>query len=185
MIILEGPDGAGKTTLLANLLDQFPGIEQHERASSSTGGPVPDVHLWAQADVETWAVQPLAFYDRHPLVSEPIYAQILRPGSMNSWFKELPAHMLMDRMATEALVVFCLPSWETVLENVKNEGQLEGVVDNLDLLYSTYRNQMFSMASLPTIFHYDYEVDTDLDDLYTMVEAHQTRWNRKQNGRTA
>ena len=186
MIILEGPDGGGKTTLLMNLLDEFPSIEQHAKASTSTGGPVDNIEVWAKEDVVTWPLQPLSFYDRHPMFSEPFYGSILR-GGFHEWFGSTEAAELGQNMLTKGLIVFCLPKLETVTANLAAEEQLSGVVDHIDDLYNLYQRQMIGMAEdFPnTVFHYDYENPTDYDDLLAVINAHQTRYNRKTNGRTA
>jgi hypothetical protein len=185
MIILEGPDGAGKTTLLANLLDQFPGIQEHARASTSTGGPVDNIFEWAQQDVESWAKQPLSFYDRHPLISEPIYGAVLR-GTYDPRF-DRAGKVLNSKMTRNALVVICLPTLEMVTENVKAEAQLAGVEKSIAKLYGKYRDRLLAAHSLSpaTTFHYDYSVEDDLDDLYVTVEGYYARWNRRMNGRIA
>lgn len=190
MIILEGPDGAGKTTLMEQLLDAFPSIEHHERASTSTGGPVDNIFNWAEADVETWPVQPLSFYDRHPLISEPIYGTILR-GNVDPRFGDVAGANLMHKLNSKALVVYCLPEFSTVFANIqKNEAdQLSGVGENIWDIYESYRQRMFTHAHyMPhTAFHYDYESDLmdEFDDLCEIIEAHLTRWTRKSKGRIA
>lgn len=190
MIVLEGPDGAGKSTLLSQLLDAFPSIEEHERASTSKGGPVDNIFDWAEADVETWAMQPLSFYDRHPLVSEPIYGTILR-GGCDKRFGQQEGHQLANKLHNRSLIVYCLPQISTVVQNVKgNESdQLSGVSDNIFDIYLAYQNRMFTHSEIKphTMFHYDYEADMidEFDDLCEIVEAHLTRWTRKQKGRIA
>lgn len=186
MIILEGPDGAGKTTLLLNLLDEFPSIEQHEKASSSTGGPVENIAAWAREDILSWPVQPLSFYDRHPMFSEPVYGRILRNG-YDGWFDGADAKRLGDKMMARGLIVFCLPPIELVVENLGAEEQLGGVNDNILSLYTAYETYLphFAKAFPHSVFHYDYTQDTDFDQLHTTVEAHQIRWDRKNKGRKA
>lgn len=185
MIILEGCDGSGKTTLMANLLDQFPGIQEHARASTSTGGPVDNIFEWAQHDVETWSKQPLSFYDRHPLISEPIYGAVLR-GGYDPRF-DRAGKVLTSKLTRNALVVICLPPLGLVKENIQAEAQLEGVDKSIVKLYGKYREKLLASHTLSpaTTFHYDYSVDDDLDDLYVTVEAYYARWNRRMNGRIA
>lgn len=186
MIVLEGPDGAGKTTLLANLLDMFPGIEEHARASSSVGGPLPDIHEWAKSDLATHFFQPLAFYDRHPMISEPIYGSIVR-DFVHEWFSSEEAQGLGQSFLTNTLLVICLPTLEAVLENIRVDDQMDGVDDHIEAIYNAYKATLVSLKdAFPyNVFHYDYTIDTDLEELYTIVEAHETRYNRKQNGRIA
>lgn len=186
MIILEGVDGSGKTTLLSNLLDQFPSIEEHARASASVGGPLDNIQDWAREDMATQMIQPLSFYDRHPMFSEPIYGAIIR-NYVHPWFNSDEAQEMGDSFLRNNLIVICLPPLENVLENVKVEDQMPGVHDHIEALYNVYRQTITSLqVAFPhNVFHYDYTNEEDLDDLVTMVAAHQTRYLRKQNGRIA
>jgi len=183
MIILEGPDGAGKTTLLLNLLDEFPSIEQHAKASTSTGGPVANIAQWAKLDISSWPVQPLSFYDRHPMFSEPAYGQLIRNG-YDGWFDGAEAKRAGIKMVNSGLIVFCLPPLDIVVENLKAEEQLSGVEDNIMHLWAAYESylQHFSRNFPKSVFHYDYTRDNDYDELHTIIEAHQVRWNRKNKG---
>jgi hypothetical protein len=184
MIILEGPDGAGKTTLLLNLLDHFPDIEQHAKASTSTGGPVAKIDLWAINDLISWPVQPLSFYDRHPMFSEPLYGHVLRGGKFPGWFLGADALRHGIKMMNNGLIVFCLPPLEVVVENIEAEEQLSGVKDHILELWSSYEVLIAHYASKfpKSVVHYDYTRNGDLDDVLTLVEAHQVRWNRKNKG---
>lgn len=134
----------------------------------------------------TWAIQPLSFYDRHPMFSEPFYGTILR-GGFNKWFGSEEAAALGASMVNNGLIVFCLPKLDTVIANLAAESQLEGVEGAIIDLYNMYERQMMGMAEdFPrSIFHYDYENPRDLDQLHDIVQAHLTRHKRKQNGRIA
>lgn len=186
MIILEGPDGAGKTTLLSNLLDEFPSIEEHARASTSVEGPLAEIHEWARTDLATQMLQPLSFYDRHPVFSEPVYGQIIR-GNVHEWFSSEEAQQMGNSLLNNSLVVICLPPLDKVVNNLEAEGQMEGVIDNIGQIYGVYGNILTSISqAFPTnVFHYDYTVESDLDDLISVIAAHQTQWNRRTNGRLA
>jgi hypothetical protein len=190
MIILEGPDGAGKSTLLDQLIDAFPSIESHERASTSVGGPVDNIFDWALADVETWNMQPLSFYDRHPLVSEPIYGNLLR-GGVDERFGQPEGQQLYNKLHNRALIVYCLPQVSTVVKNVRKnvKDQMSGVSDQIHSIYLAYQHRLITHGEVQphTAFHYDYEADMidEFDDLCEIVEAHLTRWTRKSKGRIA
>lgn len=187
MIILEGPDGAGKTTLLKRLHELFPTIEVHERASDSVDGPVKDVHQWAQADLDSWAVQPLSFYDRHPMISEPIYGQILR-GGCDEWFSSSEAQTLGTKMVVTGLIIVCLPDVEIARLNIIKDGQMDGVVDQYDTIHEAYHTTLMGLAAFSpsSIVHYDYtKGESEEEDVISLVEAYMTRWTRKQNGRIA
>jgi hypothetical protein len=101
--------------------------------------------MWALDDVNTMHKQPNSIYDRHPIISEPIYAPLVR--------KVQPAGMLHDAeflhglravASAYALLVVCFPPYSFVRRNVFDDGpgasaQMLGVQDNLRELYNAYR----------------------------------------------
>lgn len=189
MIVLEGPDGAGKTTLLKVLTKAFPSIETHEKASTSTGGPVANIAQWAYNDLLSWGLQPLSFYDRHPMISEPFYGPLLR-NKLDPWFGSQDALKIASSvMFSRGLIVYCLPPLEKVIENLAAEEQLEGVEGNIMALYGLYQRQLMRFSKLHPkgLFHYDYtRGPAELDHLCEIIEAHEIRWNRTHNqGRIA
>jgi hypothetical protein len=94
-------------------------------------------------------------YDRHPLISEPIYAPIVRkttpqePFDNPSWVRSQSIHM-----AKQALVVVCLPPLWVVRTNTSQSVQMPGVVDNIQQLWTAY-NQFIS-ANRTGVIVYDY-----------------------------
>lgn len=140
-IIVEGPDGSGKTGLVAKLSHSF-GYPIHERASHSRTGPVPSVDVWAHTDVATMADQPPSVYDRHPIISEPIYAALVRKEMPHGEFINPDWRKAMRARAAEhALLILCMPGLNTVTKNVlANEGdQMPGVLANIAAIYTAYQ----------------------------------------------
>lgn len=153
-IIVEGCDGTGKTNMVNRIAKwrrpkvlltdtpppTFPHFSVHERASTSIGGPVPDLVDWVRKDVATMADQPPSVYDRHPLISEPIYGPICRnavPGSFNDgvWMattRSLVAHY--------CAVIWCVPPWRDVARNIaaSADNQMSGVTINARRIYDAY-----------------------------------------------
>lgn len=168
MIILEGCDGAGKTTLL-NMLTRATGLPAHERASSSTEGPVKDLYLWTINDIASWHTQPLAIYDRHPLISEQIYGQAVRGGDLRPGFDAGNKYLAMMRrhMRREALIILCIPPLEVVRENIAGEAeQMSGVAENVDYIYECYNNVLKFWPMDAHIARYD----------YTQAPTHKHGW---------
>jgi hypothetical protein len=180
MIILEGPDGSGKTSLMGNLLDRLQGVEQHERASTSKGGPVDNLFDWAQEDVLTWPVQPLAIYDRHPLFSEPIYGPIIRQTLDPRFNSPVFGRVLTQQVLKEGLIVICLPDPQFVIDNVRGnaDDQMEGVLYRIESIYSEYRRIQHNLRGRRNVFWYDYNRNGDLEQLVTVAKAHQIMWNK-------
>lgn len=160
-IVVEGVDGSGKSTLIRELANwraadagtphfTLPG----KRSSSSTGGPVADLDKWVEQDALVMPWRPPTIYDRHPLISEPIYGPICRnilPGRFNSptWLG-----MYRARLAGYVLVIWCSPPLEEIVKNVTKSEQMAGVTENVIPLANAYRRT--SMVWPGVQLRYDY-----------------------------
>lgn len=183
MIIVEGMDGSGKSNLVARLKKDL-GIPQAERASTSVGGPVPNVFDWACKDVHTWLDKPVEIYDRHPFISELIYGPIVR-GVLDDRFFGFQGHRMMTAFRRESVVIFCKIPWEVMISNLtKNPAsQMPGVLDNakrLWLMYQTFFSQ-FCAATEGIVKVWDYTDDTEYKgNSYKSIlaegERHVKRW---------
>ena len=139
-VVVEGPDGSGKTNLVNELLSRL-GIPQHPRFVKSTGGPPADLDIRMMQDFNSPLYQRHAhLYDRHPIISEPIYGPIVRGGSdgmfkIGSWVQQY-----RDRLSSIAVVVFCIPPLKEVKNNVGNPDveQMTGVAASINELYAAY-----------------------------------------------
>lgn len=179
MIILEGPDGSGKTSLMSTLLDRFPRIEEHERASTSKGGPVQNIFEWAKDDILSWGTQPLSFYDRHPLISEPIYGEHIR-GKFDGRFTDALGEDLGMHMFLTGLIIVCLPPKSEVVINVNLSvvDQMSGVAENIIPIYDEYQDLLNQSRGRQNVFWYDYTRPGDLSQLLYVVEAYYIMWNK-------
>lgn len=142
-VIIEGCDGSGKDTLIESLVPLFPGHVLHKRASTSLGGPVPDLAAWASHDVRTMPVQPPSLYNRHPMVSENIYAKHRRTGRVQEpeWRSLTWLNALRQSASQHAVLVICDPGFQRVRRTVEAQGRgahMPGVFDNLESIYLSY-----------------------------------------------
>lgn len=155
-IVVEGMDGTGKTGLITALVQSQLGLTfvLHERASTSLGGPVSELDRWTFTDIDTMATQPRSIYDRHPIISEPIYGPICRgrvPGrfAIGHWVSRME-----QQLTHHAVVVWCIPPWLEVERNVTEGNHMEGVRENARRLYEKYRRTARSWDG--TSIMYDY-----------------------------
>lgn len=158
-VIVEGPDGAGKSTLVKYLSAHLR-VPVARRVSDSIKG-VEGVNLarYVEGDMRRWAnngspnrdLHSNAFhsldpegmgsriYDRHPLISEPIYGLHVRkapqPEFMTQWYQEAYARFL----TLEPLVVWCIPPYDEVCKHVHPDRDMDGVWRNINQLYRAYR----------------------------------------------
>lgn len=166
MIIAEGPDAAGKTTLIKTLVKELK-LSVHARHCSSEDGPIDDLFNWAHTDVATWELQKTSIYDRHPYISEFIYAGLLR-GGVAEEFLSITAQQDIDKMQRMGLVIFCIPSLETIAKNIGVNEQMSGVAENVENLYWAYREAHANWKG-NKIF-YDYQI-TPLDSVIYQAKS--------------
>lgn len=165
-------DGTGKTTLVNRLSHEL-NLPIHERASTSVGGPVPNVYEWALRDVAGWDNQPLALYDRHPLVSEQIYGPVVR-GIIDPNFHG--DDELWTAFAKRVLVIFCDTSWDNVQSNLMQDekSQMPGVMDNAKRLFLVYRTYARVFDGIKV--RYDYDRPSSYNAVKIAVEQHIKWW---------
>lgn len=152
-IIVEGCDGTGKTNMVNRIAAwrrpkllrtdpprPFPHFAIHERASTSIGGPVPDLVSWVRKDIATMADQPPSVYDRHPIISEPIYGPICRNGVPGSFNDGVWVSTSRSMIAQHCAVIWCIPPWDVVWRNISAtmNNQMPGVAINARRIYDTY-----------------------------------------------
>lgn len=173
-MIVEGPDGAGKTTLISELLkfQSTPSIPDplftlHERACSSTGGPVADLSAWVTEDMHTIGHHAPSIYDRHPIISEPIYGPLTR-GYVKGRFKIHGwTSVMAGRLQARTFTVFCMPSLATVQENIHKADQMHGVTENILDIYMEYQYLIHNWDGPKMV--YDYTNMTVADVLHRVA----------------
>lgn len=137
MIIVEGPDGSGKSTLCEMLAARF-NLEIGERSTKNRDeiykSTVRDSYAAVGRAVMGYE-QPV-IWDRM-FYSDPIYAKIVRNADPQFTHHQLAyLHELVNVMM--APVILCMPPLDVVKRNVYDSDQLEGVEDNIELLYRAY-----------------------------------------------
>lgn len=162
MIIVEGPDGAGKSTLVETMRE----VLKYPVASR-----VVDKQTQALVDLQAWVEDNLmdgfegVIYDRHRLISEPIYGPLLRAGQ-NPWFFNTKwlGEMYQQFYLVRPIMIYCLPSRETVKANIAQDDTNAVPAPHIDAIYDLYcARAMQDKARGDELFVniYDYTKHTD------------------------
>ena len=141
MIIVEGPDGSGKSTLINYLKDEL-GLPVAPRVVSKDAEAMVDLVEWVNINLSE-GFQPTIF-DRHRLISEPIYGPILR-DRLDTHFGD-PLWLMGKLWALrdiKPVVIYCLPPLHLVWDNVKNDPENEVVAKYwiTQALWGAYMNK--------------------------------------------
>lgn len=160
-IVVEGMDGTGKDTLIDSLMAYkfWPTSPRlHERASTSLGGPVSSLDQWVMRDLSMMHLHPFDIYNRHPLISEPIYAPYRLVNRGLSGLFQSKSWIAMNRqlLCEQAVVVFCVPPWEVVHGNLLKtpNAHMPGVIINARTLYNSYLDTIGNWSG--DYIHYNY-----------------------------
>lgn len=139
MIVFEGPDGAGKTTLIKQFSEMYD-IPVAPRVVSKDTEALVNLQDWVDNSLEEGFQRTI--FDRYRLISEPIYGPILR-DKMQPGFADI--NWLGERIQAfyelEPIIIYCLPSLETVRRNVLGDDDNQAVAATIDKIYAAYVNR--------------------------------------------
>lgn len=178
-IVIEGPDGAGKTTLVQKLKRQFPQLVDGERGTEDRTKlytvTVPDTYYALKLAVDPQEAPRI--WDRL-FYSEFVYAPIAGREPMFSTFQTEFIQRTIEAMRVP--VILCLPPLSDVKKNILVEKQMDGVIDKINSIYTSYtrmlRDRKFPLYSQI----YDYS-RSNVNEQYTLVCEYidQYLYNRK------
>lgn len=148
MIIVEGPDGAGKTTLVKSILENWnipPDVELElvPRAVSKDAKALVQVDEYIETELDRGFTNRI--YDRFGLLSSPCYAMLPdRTFSGRMWDHEWLSLQYYRLAATNPVLIYCLPSLETVKANLATHDGVN-LDEQIELIYINYVNQIASL----------------------------------------
>lgn len=169
MLIVEGPDGAGKTTLIEKISGQLGWPVDGRVVGKDTEAFVP-LNKWVDTNLREGFQRRI--FDRHRLISEPIYGPIIRKR-LTDGFDDLNTYhrWTVEFHALAPIVVFCMPSLETVRENCWKDDDNKTVRKQIDQIYWLYWAAMAQWRGIG--FFYDYtKGDDDLPTLLYVAATH-------------
>lgn len=157
MIVVEGPDGAGKTTFIEKLVAELD-LPVAPRVVSKDAEAMVDLKTWTEKNVSEGFQATI--FDRHRLVSEPIYGAVLRDRFEPGFDDVRWLHEMFFRFyeMCRPIIIYCLPPFEAVRTNIVGDRNNEVVQKDIRRIYALYAARAASdMALRPqNTFRYDY-----------------------------
>lgn len=158
MVIVEGPDGAGKTTLISRLQQDFL-MPVAPRVVTKEANALVNLVDWVEENLAGGLQQ--VIYDRHRLISEPIYGPVLRQ-TMEPGFDDMEWLYAKQReiRELEPFVIFCLPPPDQVYQNVMDDEDNKVVQDHIKTIYWLYFHLASTWERCSSVWDYtqgDYE----------------------------
>lgn len=168
MIIVEGPDGSGKSTLVSILAQKLRLPVANKVVDSQTNAMV-DLVKWTEDNVAR-GFQPTIF-DRHRLISEPIYGPILKERQDPKFYDMgWLSQQLWLFYGCKPIIIYCLPDIREVRANVAREDTDNSVVaGRIAAIYAAYVNRATLDFTRGVGRLYNYKT-TRLDDLVGWIE---------------
>jgi hypothetical protein len=156
MIVVEGPDGAGKTTLVQEIAAQFPVTIGEKLIGVETETLVPDFK--AATEARTRDLNQGMVFDRHPLISGPIYHAILG-GTTNAFmFQDFDWLTAMNTLfeRNRPTLIYCIPPREVCLEQNAACWPSRTSYDDREGIYDLYLARAALDLGVGRAIHYDY-----------------------------
>jgi hypothetical protein len=159
MLIVEGPDGGGKSRLIQRLSEDLKYPVAPRVVSKDTQMMV-DLVDWVEKNLKN-GLQPV-IYDRHRLISEPIYGPVLRQN-MQPGFDDMTWLYAKQQeiRALEPFVIFCLPPFERVQSNVESDEDNKVVREAIRTIYWLYFHQASTWKNYSSVWDYTADIASD------------------------
>lgn len=168
MIIVEGPDGAGKTTLVKELSAHF-NIPIEPRVVSKDAEAMVDLKMWTERNVHRGFQY--SIFDRHRLISEPIYGAVLRrrfePGFDDPQWLYLMYYQLY--MLCRPVIIYCLPPYKTVRANILHDEDNKVVRNSIRRIYALYVAKAAHDAVTNGALIYNFEDSPSIEPIHIEI----------------
>ena len=155
LVIVEGPDFSGKTNLVNALVHDL----NARSFKSDRPESMDEVHNWVETVRSQEQYGDFLICDRSPLISEPIYGDLLRKETILPWVEA--QKLLSSLVDSGILIIFCDPGEHQVF-SCDNE-QMVGVKENLDLIYTSY--QVYMVQVPVPLVRYNFKLPGAYDSL--------------------
>lgn len=162
MIIVEGPDGAGKSTLVQYLSEKWDLPVADRVVASNTAPIIDDLKHWVEVNLKRGLQWQL--FDRHRLISEPIYAAALHRKAQPGFddLQWMTARMI-DFTRIHPFIIYCLPPWELVESNLAGDVNNSVIWHHAQTIYNAYITQAAGDIARGQAVLFDYHQDSAHD----------------------
>ena len=167
MLIIEGPDGSGKTTL-AHQLSELLNWPINPRVVATDTTPMVNLKAWTEDNIGRGLHRTI--YDRHRLISEPIYGSLRRATEPASGFDQLSwySHLLKEFWKLHPIVICCLPPLEIARERAMRDESNHIFATQYDMVYRMY--YYWLGQNFERVFWYDSSDDDLFDRLVDKID---------------
>lgn len=171
MIIVEGPDGAGKSKTVEYLKQRFDIPIEDKVVGPDTVPLFTDLKQWTDSNLRKGCQRKI--FDRHRLISEPIYAAAMN-REVGHGFNDINwlTGKFLQFYAMKPLIIYCLPPFEKVKFNVESDPENEVVRPNIEYIYNLYVAKAADDISKSLAMKHDYTEDPALERVDMMTR----RW---------
>jgi ABC-type cobalamin/Fe3+-siderophores transport system ATPase subunit len=170
MLIVEGPDGAGKSTLIRSLY-LVTGWPTAPRVVSKDTEAMTNLKVWTERNVAAGFQE--VIFDRHRLISDPVYDSIMRVKSPRPEVYDLGWYIntMTQFWALKPMVIMCLPPLKRIQKNLIDDPDNAKVYPYIDRVYRGYVAMTSQLiASGHDIWVYDYTKLGGKDNVFTKVK---------------
>jgi len=170
MIIVEGPDGGGKSTLVQALAKGL-NYPVAQRVVDKQTNALVDLQNWVDTNLMEGFSRTI--YDRHRLISEPIYGPLIRPGKNLDFFSPMWLERVMGEFYyIRPVVIYCIPPRYVVKQNLAGDEDNAVPAPHIDAIYDMYLARAcvdMAQSGRMYVHRYDYTSGADVDDIANWV----------------